>query len=187
MAIKILQYTFDSVSNPNGVKPTITPSSVQLTYEDSTVGRITTRIVYADTMPTGINFGNQPVLTLDYINVTEIQSLNGLFWTNKTIKSANISNQTAKNLIDIYGLFYNCQNIEKIDMSNLIIEKPITSSSSTFFGCGNLYELNLKGSKIDTDMYYTFCGCSSLTEIDTSAFITDRATTFRQCYIWYKF
>ena len=95
MAIKILQYTFDSVDNSNGVVPIVAPSSVQLTYEDSTVGRITTRIVYSDIMPTSIKFASNPVLTLDYINVTELQSIQQLFWGNTTIKRVYISNQVA--------------------------------------------------------------------------------------------
>lgn len=72
--------------------------------------------------------------------------------------------------------FYNCSNLESVDLSNLNTSN-ITDMSYMFYECQNLSTITF-GNNFDTssvvDMQYMFYDCGNLTTIDLSMFNTDK-------------
>ena len=68
-------------------------------------------------------------------------------------------------------MFYGCENIKKLNLSNFYT-KNIINMSSMFFGCSSLTDINLTNfnSQNVINMNHMFCKCSSLENLDLSTF-----------------
>ena len=83
-------------------------------------------------------------------------------------------------------MFYNCENLQKLDLSNFNTE-IITNMSGTFYGCKNLKQLNLSNfnTKNVLNMSYIFYNCKNLVNLDLSTFntenVSDMAGMFYGC------
>ena len=117
----------------------------------------------------------------------KITNGNSLFYGGVRTDYVNEILSLCENLTDCRSMFYNCQKLEKIDLSNLDVSQ-ITSTNSMFYGCSLLKEINLSGfntSKV-TDMSNMFSNCQSLTSLDLSDFDTSNAknmkSIFERCY-----
>ena len=95
------------------------------------------------------------------------------FYTFNKIGIFTIKYTFIKNLAKINYMFYDCNNITDIDLSNFNSQN-ITKIDSMFFGCTSLNNINLSNFNTEnvTDMNGLFCRCSSLTKIDLSSFKT---------------
>jgi surface protein len=64
------------------------------------------------------------------------------------------------------GMFYNCSNLEKIDLSSFDTRK-VANMSDMFHGCSNLIKIDLSSfnTKKVTNMGHMFDNCYKLTEI----------------------
>ena len=78
-------------------------------------------------------------------------------------------------LIDMSGMFYECDSLEQIDLSLFKAEGTI-NISGLFSKCSSLEVINLKSFKSDhiRNMSWIFEGCYSLKEIDLSSFKTNK-------------
>ena len=74
-------------------------------------------------------------------------------------------------LLNISGLFYNCDCIEKMDLSSFKTNN-IINASGLFSKCSSLKEINLKSFKSSNirNASWMFDGCSNLKEIDLMSF-----------------
>ena len=88
-------------------------------------------------------------------------------------------------IADTYGMsdmsymFYNCQALKSINLSELDTSN-VTTMTRMFFGCDVLTSLDLlhfNTSKV-TNMSYMFTSCSKITELDLSSFDTSNVTNF---------
>ena len=80
-------------------------------------------------------------------------------------------------LTNCQKMFYNCDKIEEVDLSQFI-GKGVTKYNNMFEDCVSLTSVNL--SNLDTssalDMSYMFLNCSKITSLDLSSFNTYKVT-----------
>ena len=85
-----------------------------------------------------------------------------------------------KKLISSEGLFYDCNNLYKIDCSNFDCSQ-VNNCSYMFYSCTSLIEINLGklDFRLSTNFSYMFQYCADLENIDVSNFNTENAIIFR--------
>ena len=87
---------------------------------------------------------------------------------------------------NMYGMFLNCANLLKLDVSGFQTEN-VTNMGSMFSGCQKLTELNLKNMDTSnvTNMYAMFYQLDSIAKLDVSGFdtanVTDMGYMFSRC------
>ena len=88
-----------------------------------------------------------------------------------------------KNLNDI---FKDNQELIKVDLSNLEMEK-VLSMNSSFSGCENLKEVNLEGVNPNNlvDMAYTFEKCNNLKKLDLSSIKPNNTMNTKDKYFFF--
>ncbi len=103
-------------------------------------------------------------------------AINRAPWYNArhSIKLAEID---VKNMTDASFMFYECDNLIDIDVSNFDTSQ-VTEMRSMFDGCESLKKLDLKNFDTGhvTDMFDVFRKCKSLTSLDISNFDTHQVT-----------
>ena len=89
-------------------------------------------------------------------------------------------------VVNMYEMFYNCNSLTSLDVSNWDTSN-VTDMSSMFFHCSDLISLdvtNFDTSNV-TDMSSMFSYCNSLTSLDLSNWdtsnVTDMSYMFRAC------
>ena len=88
-----------------------------------------------------------------------------------------------KNITDCYRLFYDCNKLTSLDVSNFNTSN-VTDMRSMFNNCRLLTSLDL--SNFDTSnvvtMYTMFYNCKSLTSLNVSSFNTSKVTTMAEMF-----
>lgn len=118
----------------------------------------------------------------NYTNRANIQTEGWLAHASK-IKSATVK---VTGITDTSYMFYNCTNLESIDLSGLDTSSVI-SMQCMFSGCSSLKNLDVSGfgTRNVNDMRHMFYGCRSLAALDVSSFetnsVTDMAGMFFDC------
>ena len=106
------------------------------------------------------------------------------YWIFKTTGIHTIKIIFKKKLSECYRLFYNCDNIYKIDCSNFDCSQ-INNCSGMFTYCSSVVEINL--GKLDFALSsYFFCMfkyCSKLTKLDVSNLNTQNAKGFSEMFL----
>ncbi|WP_081835022.1 BspA family leucine-rich repeat surface protein [Bacteroides sp. Ga6A1] len=101
-------------------------------------------------------------------------------------KIEGISNLNTSNVTNMYGMFYNCKSLTKLDVRNFDTSK-VTDMGGMFFDCICLTELDVSNFNTSnvTDMLGMFSNCENLTSIDVSRFdtsnVTDMSWMFDDC------
>ena len=94
-----------------------------------------------------------------------------MFCNCNSLKSIDLSNFNASQVIDMGLMFYNCRSLESINLSNFNTFE-VNHMNFMFFNCSSLKSIDL--SSFNTfkviNMNYTFYGCNSLISIDLSNF-----------------
>lgn len=89
-----------------------------------------------------------------------------------------------RRITDGHLLFFSCENLESVDLSNIINYGYLSKSDNMFLHCESLKSIDLSG--IDThnvnDMDGMFCFCESLTELDLSSFDTSNVTNMEYMF-----
>ena len=95
------------------------------------------------------------------------------FYTFKKEGKYTIKYTFIKNLTKTNYMFYDCNSLVDIDLSNFNSQN-ITKMDSMFFGCTSLININLSNFNTQNviDMSGLFCRCNSLINIDLSNFQT---------------
>ena len=95
----------------------------------------------------------------------------------------NIILNFKKELEDISYLFYNCQQLREIDLSNFKTQNA-KNMKCMFSSCRNLIKANFKNvnSNEVTDMKNMFSYCNSLIELDLSSFITKNVKSMENMF-----
>ena len=88
-----------------------------------------------------------------------------------------VTSKTFEKVTSMEGMFYNCEGLINLDLSNFDTSK-VTSMSRMFDGCSRLTNLDVSGFDTSqvTSMYQMFYVCSSLTNLDLSGFNTSKVT-----------
>lgn len=140
------------------------------------------------TVPTAGDTFNGKTVTAVYTGIEEdIYRHNNIPWKNyqSQIKTSTIVDEIAP--ISTARWFYNCKNINHIDLSKLYTSN-VTNMDGMFLACSSLTSLDLSGWNTSnvTDMGGMFTGCSKLTSIgDISMWdvsnVTEMSNMFGAC------
>jgi len=120
---------------------------------------------------------------LNKLNTNKVKNISRMFKDCISLETINI-NFDLKNVEDISGLFENCNNLKKVDLSNFNNEK-INNGSNLFANCESLVEingiekLNTKNIKNMSKMFYY---CSNIKKLNLSSFDTSQVTTFSRMF-----
>ena len=148
--IKIAEYV---MTNDSNVLPTLTPSTVTVTTEDTVGDSTTTRILYCDetALPTGMSFKQQ----------TELLEVNYIY---------------ASSLTSAWQMFMDCTKLTTVRADDWDVSH-IETFTTFFMGCSSLQYFyannwNVTGISDGTGLWSFFNSCSSLTSVDLSTWTT---------------
>lgn len=118
--------------------------------------------------------------------VTAISGKAEVFYRSPFYRCTEIKIKSREGLKSVRGLFYSCELLTNLDLSEFNLSNCIDMTSVCFM-CNRLRNINLKGadtSKIKS-MRKAFVGCSSLSEIDLSSCepkaLVDMEQMFKGC------
>lgn len=97
-----------------------------------------------------------------------------LFCNCKNMKSiTGIENLCTDEIIDMRGMFCDCNSLTSLDVSGFNTKK-VKEMSEMFYGCESLTALDVRGFDTEnvTGMAYMFTNCKKITELDVSGFDT---------------
>jgi surface protein len=128
--------------------------------------------------PTKISFKNHSnLLSVDYINTSNITDMSDMFYGCIKLTSVNTSNFDTSNVTSMYGMFCACKSLKSLDVSNFD-NSNVKSMSYMFSVCDSLTSLDL--SSFDTsNVFYMeemFSFCPNLRSLDLSSFDTSQVT-----------
>ena len=154
-------------------------------------------------IPNGIKFAKSSAFDAELFDVSEIETMEGMFSDSFYLKSIDLSswNNTSKvtkmnslfdgcgqlSYINLTGIdtskvvymssmFYNCQSVTELDLSSFNVSN-VTSLSNLFFNCYSLasLKLNWRVEKV-TLMHSMFYNCYKLPHIDLSNWTVSAVT-----------
>lgn len=165
-------------------------SAYDFCYEDVVNDTVTTRSIYADSLPTRIIFGEatesnrtNSLLTIEKMDTSELTSLNMLCHLCKYLTKVNCSDWNTSKVTNIRGLFNSCVQLSELDVSNWDTSN-INDMYATFWSCQSITSLDVSDwdvSNVDT-MEYMFGNCINLTELDLINWNTSKVTNMRQLF-----
>ena len=111
---------------------------------------------------------------LDTFNVT---NMSGMFYNCEGLTSLDVSNFNTFNVTDMSYMFCSCGGLTSMDISGFDTSN-VTDMSYMFKDCSKLTSLNLSNFNTSNvkDMGDMFCSCSGLTTLDISGFDTSNVT-----------
>jgi len=94
-----------------------------------------------------------------------------------------ISNLNTENVTNMLYMFYDCKNLESLDVSHFNT-KSVTDMEGMFESCNNLKSLNLSNFNTEnvTSMTSMFSCCWTLQSLDLSNFNTEKVTAMRDMF-----
>ena len=117
-------------------------------------------------------------LNLTSFNTSKLIYATWMFYNCSNLTNIEIGpNFVTDNVTNMSGMFYRCNKLISVDVSNFNTIK-VTDMSNMFSDCNNLTTLNVSNfntSKV-TNMMKMFSGCRKLTNIDVSSFNTSNVT-----------
>ena len=113
----------------------------------------------------------------------KLKSLCSMFFSCESLTNIDLSNLNSDNIITMSFMFYDCKSLRNINFSNFNTEKVITMEGM-FADCESLRNLNL--SNFNTEKVINikgmFEGCNSLKELDLSNFKTEKVIDMSELF-----
>jgi surface protein len=145
-------------------------------------------IVTASYGPTRIKFNNSSttnttLLSVDYIDTSNMTSMNNMFSKCTKLKSVNTSNFDTDQVTDMESMFSNCDSLTSLDLSSFDTNQ-VTNMSYMFSGCDYLTSLDLSNWNTSnvTNMRMMFASCTSLTSLNLSSFDTSNVRNMNSMF-----
>ena len=167
-ALLIVRYT----TNASGVLPTFNDTFEGYEIEEDNnngIYTVTIRTNKEDNLPTSINFnGKSNLLAVEYLNANNITDMSFMFYGCNNLTALDLSNFDTSEVANMCGMFFDCTNLTLLDLSNFDTSKVI-DISYMFYNCTNLTSLDLSNfdcSKV-TNMGEMFYSCNKLTSLDS--------------------
>ena len=100
---------------------------------------------------------------LEYVNTSNVATIKRLFYNCQALTSIDVSNFNTSKVTDMSAMFYHCLTLSNINVSNFNTEK-VTNMSSLFNGCTQLTNLDLSNFNTANvkDMSAMFYSCGQL-------------------------
>ncbi len=117
----------------------------------------------------------QEIQHLDYLNTSQVTSMNGMFYGCSSLTYLNVSSFDTSKVTDMSIMFQKCSGLTSLDVSNFDTGK-VRSMTAFFDHCSSLTTLDVSNFNTTSveNMTQLFNYCSSLTALDLSNFVTDR-------------
>ena len=112
-----------------------------------------------------------------------MKRINCMFYECNHLKNIDLSNFDTEDITNISYIFYGCNELENINFTNFTTYN-VTEMSHLFKGCFSLKKLDLSNFNTErvSDMKYMFYGCKSLKEINLSSFNTENVCSMRSMF-----
>jgi len=125
-------------------------------------------------------FPNSGTYEIIYIFHNLLNATNLMFYNCKDLNDLDLSNFNTENIINMSGMFNKCLGLKKINLKNLNTEK-VTDMSWMFNECLSLTYLDLSSFKTDKvqNMGKMFNRCKSLANLNISNFNTENVTNMQ--------
>ena len=117
----------------------------------------------------------QEIQHLDYLNTSQVISMNGMFYGCSNLTYLNVSSFDTSKVTDMSIMFQKCSGLTSLDVSNFDTGK-VRFMTAFFDHCSSLTTLDVSNFNTTSveNMTQLFNYCSSLTALDLSNFVTDR-------------
>ena len=114
---------------------------------------------------------------IEYLNTENVTDMSWMFFFCNSLTKLDVSNFDTQKVADMSFMFPGCSNLTTLDFSNFNTKK-VTDMGSMFLSCYSLTTLNVSNfdTKNVTSMNAMFSGCSNLTTLDFSNFNTKKVT-----------
>ena len=138
-----------------------------------------------DILPTQISFNSKSsLLTVEYLNVSNVTDMHGMFYSCRNLQSINASNWDTSNVTSMSSMFQGCSNLQSLDVSGWDTGN-VTNMGDIFNNCSNLQSIEGIGEwdtgKV-TDMSFMFTSCNNLTSLDLSGWDTGNVTNMNSMF-----
>ena len=127
-------------------------------------------------------FDKQGKYNIRYSFNEYLSKIDFMFFDCNSLTKIDLSNFNTENVTDMNHMFHGCDSLSNVNLSNFNTEK-VTNMSCMFNGCNSLTNIDLSyfNTKNITDMNHMFNGCNSLENIDLSNFNTEKVTNMSFC------
>ena len=110
-------------------------------------------------------FNKKGKYKIEYLFKEILTKTDYLFYKCDELENINLSNFNTQNVINMNSMFYGCESLTNINLYNFNTQ-IVTNMVSMFSGCSSLTNINLYNFNTQnvTNMYNMFYGCNSLTK-----------------------
>lgn len=121
---------------------------------------------------------------LDYLNTSEVDDMRLMFSSCTSLETLDLSSFNTEKVKTMYAMFDGAKNLRSIKLPKGFIASSVTDLYATFRGCESLTELDLSGSNSENvkDMKKMFYGCKALSKLDLTDFKTGQVTTMENMF-----
>ena len=124
------------------------------------------------------------IIGIDNLNTSKVTDMYGLFWKCQKLQSMDLSNWNVGKVTSMNCMFYACYELKSVgNLSNWNVEN-VTNMHQMFIACYVLETLNIANwntSKVTT-MSYMFNDCLALKSLDLSGWNTGKVTDFNSMF-----
>ena len=108
-----------------------------------------------------------------YINVTGLTDLRKMFYDCENLEQVDLSDLDTSSVTNMNAMFEFCISLSSLNLSNLDTSS-VTSMSDMFYACISLSSVDVNGFDTSSVIYMNnmFDGCNSLSSVDVSGFDT---------------
>ena len=121
------------------------------------------------------NFPDKGYYKIKYVFKNLLNSTHYMFYNCDSLISLDLSNFNTQKVTEMSFMFSGCKSLISLDLSNFNTQK-VNDMSYMFSGCNSLISLDLSSFNTQnvTTMYYMFSGCNSLISLDLTTFNTHK-------------
>ena len=120
---------------------------------------------------------------INLLDTSNVTNMSGMFYYCDKLTSLDVSNFDTSQVSNMGEMFFGSTRLTILDVSNFDTSE-VTNMSSMFYGCSGLTSLDLSNFDTSqvTNMSLMFYYCSKLTSLDVSKFDTSEVTTMSHMF-----
>ena len=117
---------------------------------------------------------------ISYLNTSEMTDMSYMFYGCENLQSLDVSNFNTENVTDMSVMFRKCKNLQSLDVSNFNTAK-VKNMDNMFADCWILQSLDLSNFNTEnvTNMNFMFYWCENLLSLDVSNFNTAKVENMK--------
>ncbi len=117
---------------------------------------------------------------ISYLNTSEMTDMSYMFYGCENLQSLDVSNFNTENVTDMSVMFRKCKNLQSLDVSNFNTAK-VKNMDNMFTDCWRLQSLDLSNFNTEnvTNMQFMFYWCNNLQSLNVSNFNTAKVENMK--------